>query len=321
MQAASKFRGHLVAAVAILAIGLIAQPQYGRAGELTGTAPTQAGPKAKDGEPSILSAGGVTFKFVRIPAGESLMGSEKGRPDEKPIHRVRIPKNLEITRTEVTVGQFRAFIEATGYRTRAEIDGGSNICNDKGEWPFVSGAGWRQPGYEQSDDCPVVCVNWHDATAFCAWLSRETAEQCRLPAEAEWEYACRAGDVREDQEWLSLMAWYGPNAGGRPHPVARKKPNAWGLYDMHGNVSEWCLDVYHKSYADAPDDGSAWVTKGDDYGYYPGENRVVRGATWITGDPGKLRPAFRRALRPTVHDNLIGFRVVRVRLKADANGL
>ena len=93
-----------------------------------------------------------------------------------------------------------------------------------------------------------------------------------------------------------------------------------GQYDMHGNVSEWCLDIWHNSYAGAPDDGSAWLTKGDDYAYYKGENRVIRGSTWITDDPGKLRPAFRRALRPTAHDNPVGFRVVRVRREADTAG-
>jgi len=172
----------------------------------------------------------------------------------------------------------------------------------------------------------VVFVSWHEAARFCQWLSDKEGLPYRLPTEAEWEYACRAGtstaySFGDDPELLDQHAWYFGNSNESYADIGKKKPNPWGLYDMHGNVSEWCLDVYHKSYADAPDDGSAWVTKGDDYGYYPGENRVVRGATWITGDPGKLRPAFRRALRPTVHDNLIGFRVVRVRLKADANGL
>jgi len=263
----------------------------------------------------------VRFELVRIPAGRFAMGSDSGRPDEKPMHMVRIGHDLEMGRTEVTVAQFRAFVEATGYRTQAQKDGGSHICNPKGQGPFVAGSCWRQPGYAQSDHHPVVCVSWHDAVAFCRWLSDQTGREFRLPTEAEWEYACRTDIADIDSDRMQEQAWFRPNAGGEPHRVAGRKPNRWGLYDLPGNVSEWCLDLYHKSYSQAPADGSAWLGEGDDYGYYPGENRVVRGATWITDDATKLRPAFRRALPPVMHDNLVGFRIVRAAPReGDAGG-
>lgn len=259
-----------------------------------------------------LDVNGIAFEFVHIAAGEFIMGSETARPDERPAHRVRIAQGFQMSRTEVTVAQFRAFINATGHQTQAQKDGGSHLCNAKGEWPFIPGASWQHPGCTQSDDHPAACVAWHDAVAFCQWLSLRTGDEIRLPTEAQWEYAARAGAVNADVNSLQEQAWYKPNSDGRPHPVAQRRPSEWGLHDMLGNVSEWCPDEYHKGYVQAPADGGAWLGDGDGYGYYPGENRIVRGATWITDDATKLRPAFRRALPPAMHDNLIGFRIVRI---------
>ena len=108
-------------------------------------------------------------------------------------------------------------------------------------------------GFEQTDEHPVVNVSWNDALAFCRWLSKKEGKICRLPTEAEWEYACRAGSTTrycfgDDASDLGEYAWYGANSDRKTHPVGTKKPNAWGLYDMHGNAWEWCADGYDAEY-------------------------------------------------------------------------
>jgi formylglycine-generating enzyme required for sulfatase activity len=226
--------------------------------------------------PFVLEAGGVPFEFVRIPAGEFLMGSETGDSDEKPVHRVRINESFYIGRTEVTVRQFRAFVEATGYKTEAEKGNWAASYSPAG-FPIVPNRNlsWRQPGFRQSEDDPAVCISWNDAIAFCRWLSEETGRYCRLPCEAEWEYACRAGSDGGRVKDLDEVGWYRDNTARGTHPVAQKKPNAWGLYDMHGNAWEWCLDVWHSNYEGAPGDGSAWLT--EDYLPRVAIRRVLRG--------------------------------------------
>src|SRR5207237_1435675 len=122
---------------------------------------------------------------------------------------------------EVTVGQFRQFVNQSKYR----IDDA-----------------WQNPGWEQTDDHPVVTVTWNNAVDFCNWLSKQEGKQYRLPTEAEWEYSCRAGKAGTrycygDQDWdLVRYAWHGANSGRKTHPVGKLEPNAWGLYDMHGNA-------------------------------------------------------------------------------------
>ncbi len=142
----------------------------------------------------LLEVRGVPFEFVWIPTGEFLMGSETGDSDEKPVHRVRINESFYMGRTEVTVRQFQAFVEATGYKTEGEKGNWAATYSPAG-FPIVPGHAhhWRQPGFKQSEDNPAVCISFSDAVAFCKWLSKETGEYCRLPSEAEWEYACRAG--------------------------------------------------------------------------------------------------------------------------------
>ncbi|MGB2865576.1 MAG: SUMF1/EgtB/PvdO family nonheme iron enzyme [Sedimentisphaerales bacterium] len=167
---------------------------------------------------------------------------------------------FHIIRTEVTVRQFLAFVEATGYKTEGEKGNWSATYHPAG-FPIVPGHGhhWRQPGFQQTQDDPAVCINFNDAVAFCIWLSKETGENCRLPSEAEWEYACRAGTDGDFAGDVDQMAWHRANSGHRTHPVGQKTPNAWGLYDMHGNVWEWCLDMWHSGYEAAPTDGSPWM--------------------------------------------------------------
>ena len=259
-------------------------------------------------QPVTVAVGTVPFRLIGIPPGLFLMGGDAR--DQQPPHWVRIRHAFDIGATEVTVRQFRAFVEATGYLTDAERDGGAWTANEAGAWRFEEGAHWRRPGHPQGDDHPVVCVNWHDAVAFTHWLSSVSGRHWRLPTEAEWEYAARGGATSAAGE-LAEMGWYAGNSGGRVHAVGLKKPNAWGLYDMLGNVSEWCADVWHASYDGAPADGGARLGRGDDYAYSPGLNRVLRSATCHSRNPAQLLPSFRRALRPAGLDHVIGFRVVR----------
>jgi len=192
---------------------------------------------------------GVKMEFVRVPAGSFTMGSEKGSEHEKPMHKVTIPKAFYIGKYEVTQEQWRAVM-------------GSN------------------PSRFNVPRNPVVGVGWNDCQAFLKKLNEEVrGARFSLPTEAEWEYACRAGGRTEycfgdGEKELVEYAWYCDNADATPHPVGGKKPNAWGLYDMHGNAWEWCEDRWHDSYQGAPGDGSAWADAREAKGF------VLRGGCW-----------------------------------------
>ena len=252
----------------------------------------------------------IGMRLVLIPPGEFDMGStaeeveqslgEARRggypqwyvdlvPGEAPRHRVEISRPLYFGKHEVTVGQFRKFVEATGHTT-----------DDA----------WNNPGFVQTDEHPVVLVRWDDAVAFCEWLSRHTGRTCRLPTEAEWEYACRAGSTSRysfgtDGSRLGEYEWWCANAGGSAHPVGKKKPNGWGLHDMLGNACEWCRDWYHRGcYAQSP--------QTDPAGPSSGTARVLRGGCWSGDDPDFSRDGTRcagRGFYETRHAGL-GFRVV-----------
>jgi formylglycine-generating enzyme required for sulfatase activity len=167
-----------------------------------------------------------------------------------------------------------------GYKTEAEQNG-------KGAWGSVNGEWKRDPrlvwngdsGSDQADDHPVVSLSWNDVTAFCTWLSEREQEESHLPTEAEWEYACRAGTTTawysgDDEGALDEYAWFTNNLGGKLHPVGQKLPNAWGLYDMHGNVDEWCQDwLGDRYYATSPVD--------DPPGPASGGCRVSRGSNAV----------------------------------------
>jgi formylglycine-generating enzyme required for sulfatase activity len=256
----------------------------------------------------LLKVDGVPFELVRIPAGEFLMGSETGDSDEKPVHRVRIEESFYMGVTEVTVRQFQAFVEATGYKTEAEKGNWAANYSPAG-FPIVPGHGfsWRQPKFQQSQDNPAVCISWNDAVAFCKWLSQKTGKNCRLPSEAEWEYACRAGCDKDSMQNLDEMGWYRDNAAGKTHPVGQKKPNSWGLYDMHGNAWEWCLDVWHSNYKGAPVDGSPWLT--EDYLPRVAIRRVLRGGAWCRRD-FMLSNTFRYRGTQDFRSDGTGFRIV-----------
>jgi formylglycine-generating enzyme required for sulfatase activity len=238
----------------------------------------------------------IGMKLKLIPPGEFDMGSKRG--DEKPIHRVRITRPFYLGRYHASRGQFQKFVEDQHYRTDAENFGAIST--------------WRKPGFEQSDEHPVLVVSWNDAAAFCKWLSKkdrlEEDKGYRLPTEAEWEWACRSGSERDfyygdDEARLSDYAWYDKNSGNKTHPVGQKKANAYGLYDMGGNAWQWCADWYSRDYYSAsPTD--------DPKGPVSGTVRVLRGGSCVTS-PYSSRSADRSNCSPDIKYNyfLFGFRV------------
>lgn len=241
-------------------------------------------------QPMQLTAGTVFRdcadcpEMVVIPAGSFDMGSNKNN-NEQPIHHVTISKTFSMGKTEVTQGQWKLIM-------------GNNPSLFRGGL-FKSGCG---------DTCPVERISWDDVHEFVQKLNDKTGKEYRLPSEAEWEYACRAGGQQEycGSDHIDDVAWYGAfvkgNSGKSTNPVATKQANAWGLYDMSGNVFEWVEDSYHDNYDGAPTDGSVW--EGD------GAERVIRGGSW-QGDPLYARAAFRLGFKPTDLGEIIGFRLAR----------
>lgn len=246
---------------------------------------------------------------------------------ERPPHRVRITRDFRISRCEVTVGQFRQFVEQTRYVTEAERSGrGCNRLDVRtGRVVREPHCVWRSPGFAQSDDHPVVCVSWQDACAFCQWLSAETGQRCRLPTEAEWEYCCRAGSrtvfdagdpvaaMRNRMNCadvsLQRLCPRLPRAAewddGYPFtaPVGRFAANVFGLHDMHGNVGEWCLDWYAADYySRSPVDDPGGPAA-------PASWRVVRGGSWYNAPLG-CRASGRHDGIATEASTTNGFRVV-----------
>jgi formylglycine-generating enzyme required for sulfatase activity/uncharacterized caspase-like protein len=242
--------------------------------------------------------------FVMIPAGSFRMGSnatEAFMSDAHPVHTVTLTQPFLMQKCPVTVAQFRAFVEATGYRTEAEQGDGSWL-KVAGVWQKRGDANWRTPTFAQEDDCPVVCVSWNDAQAYLKWLNGKGGDLAfRLPTEAEWEYACRAGTEGETYDALDAIAWYDGNSGGRTHPVAQKQPNAFGLFDMLGNAWQWCQDFYD------PNDYPSGPVQ-DPQGALTSANRVCRGRSW--GNPGtEVRSSFRNLSVPGDRYLYGGFRV------------
>jgi len=205
---------------------------------------------------SRFEIAGVEFQLVTVPSGSFIMGSNSHDGDERPAHKVNIDYSVEIGKTEVTVAQFRAFVEASGYEKQGWTR--DRRCSD--HMGTVENRPCQNPRFEQTESHPISRVTFYDAKEFCKWLSQQTGEDFRLPTEAEWEYVCRAGTTGDYAGDIEQMAWFNTTSDGLPHPVAQKKPNLWGLYDMHGNVREWCEDIYYWNYKNAPADGSAALT-------------------------------------------------------------
>lgn len=251
--------------------------------------------------------------FIRIPAGRYIQGSPKSREELGalfdadpnafelfPRREVEIARSFYLSAYLVTVGEFRRFIESTGYVTSAERLGGAYGAKARVR-DFTEGLNWRGPGFAQTEEHPAACVTFIDACEYCQWLSAETGRAYRLPTEDEWEYACRAGvdteffwgDRPEDGTGCVNAADLDGTPEGAPwrsafpfstgyigtSPVGAFKPNAFGLYDMLGNLWEWCSDAL-------PEDGR-------------GKTRVVRGGSWRT-PPQRCRCSFRNPDRPDV---------------------
>ena len=274
----------------------------------------------------------IGMKLKLIKPGTFTMGSpkdEKGRYDKDgPQHEVEITKLFLMGVYPVTVGQFRAFVQDSGYQTDAEKDskGGYGMNLATAKWEQKPEYTWRMPGFSQGDDHPVVEVSWNDATAFCAWLSKKEGKTYELPTEAEWEYACRAGtttrfwsgdtdsslqgkvniadaslkgkvDSEATKNW-TFASWDDDYAF--TSPVGSFKANPWGLYDMGGNVCQWCADGYG-----AYQEGSIKDPKGKE----SANVRVLRGGSW-DDEPRNCRSAFRHGDDHALRDADYGFRVV-----------
>ena len=251
-------------------------------------------------------------EMIVLPAGEFMMGSpegERGRwDDEGPQHQVTIPKPFAVGKYEVTVGQFKAFIDATKYEVRG-------ICEiyESGNWVLKADLNWENPGFKQTNNHPVVCVSWNDAKAYVKWLSEEAGEKYRLLSEAEWEYIARAGTTTAyyfDATTSQEQANYDEMNNGTVE-VGQYDCNAFELCDIHGNVQEWVEDCWHDDYKGAPSDGSAWRVGCDSTEDFAGvDTRILRGGTWID-DRVDLRSAFRSGGTAWLRDNKTGFRVAR----------
>ena len=234
--------------------------------------------------PQARQRGGQVFKdcdvcpeMVVIPAGTFTMGSNSGSPSERPPHGVRV-KLFAISKSEVTQGQWTTVM-------------GNNPSRYKG----------------CGDDCPVEYINWNEVQDFIQKLNARTGKSYRLPSEAEWEYAARAGSAGawsfgSDESQLGQYAWYQDNSGSKTHAVAGKHANAFGLFDMHGNVWEWVADCFHDTYVGAPAEGGPWITGCSE------NSRIIRGGSFGSISSVSGAATRNRASAISNHDG-IGFRL------------
>ncbi|HRQ64508.1 MAG TPA: SUMF1/EgtB/PvdO family nonheme iron enzyme [Xanthomonadaceae bacterium] len=272
-------------------------------------------------------------EMVVIPMGSFRMGSpdreRDRRANEGPQFEVRFAKAFAMARTEVTVAQFRQFVQATGYQTDAERQGNSTTYSEEtGRMDSTRRISWQNDyaGARAENDHPVVHVSWNDANAYAQWLAQVSGHRYRLPSEAEFEFSLRAGsttrywwgddnpdrvveNVTGDGErspsrrsWSNAFPSYDDGYWGTA-PVRSYPPNPFGLHDMNGNVTEWVEDCWHDTFVRAPADGRAWVNPGCD-------RRVLRGASWASA-PDQARSAFRINAPADTRGARVGFRVAR----------
>ena len=245
----------------------------------THTSTRKSSPKPAVKSPERFFTDDHGNEFVLIQPGTFMMGSEKGHKRENPLHRVEITRPFYLGRYPVTQSQ----------------------------WEAIEGI---NPSYFKGGAHPVEQVSWHEVQGYLKKLQNGEFAY-RLPTEAEWEYACRAGRTTaysfgDDTEKLAEHAWYRTNSGRSTHPVGQKKPNGWGLYDMHGNVWEWVQDWYAEDYYKQFENKTAK----DPAGPETGTNRVIRGGSWGNGAT-PLRSAYRSSDDPGFADNRLGFRLLR----------
>ncbi len=336
---------------------LLLVPALALAGSLwacNGTFPAGGSPHSHRSDVPAVVTNRLGMQLVRIPAGEFVMGRDATPEqlaarfpgyeqrrfdelfDEAPAHRVRITKPFYMARHEVTVGQFRAFLQASGHVPESVADGTGGYGYNPRYDPATTRRGdafegrdprysWQNPGFPQSDAHPVVNVTWNDARALARWLSEVEGRRYRLPTEAEWEYACRAGtrslfhsgddpaslarvanvfDADAAANWPAWSAFALPVHDGYPFtaPVGSFAPNAFGLHDMHGNVWEWTADWHDEHYyAHSPVD--------DPTGPASGTVKVRRGGSWHTW-PLYARCAYRNWNSTDTRYTLVGIRLV-----------
>jgi serine/threonine-protein kinase len=256
----------------------------------------------------VLKLGPVKLETVLVKAGEFIMGADNEWTDkaEKPAHKVKITKPFYMGKYPVTVGQFKVFAEAAKYQTEGERWDNKGLGFERGRLRMLNNISWKTPNFPQDDNNPVCLVTWNDAQEFCKWAAKITGKTVRLPTEAEWEYACRAGTATkfytgDKDNDLAMAGWWQGNAESRSHPVGMKKPNAFGLFDMHGNVWQWIQDSFDGNYySDSP--------PLDPPGPNGGGARVLRGGSW-SNNPVDCRAARRDRRNPATPATEIGFRV------------
>ena len=249
--------------------------------------------------------------MVLVQGGTFSMGSDKGTVDESPVHKVTVD-NFSIGKYEVTIGEFRKFVDATGYITEPEKEDTAAIRAGKVMKGVVK-LTWRThtDGRERSigdSMLPVTCISWFDANAYCNWLSKMTGQTYRLPTAAEWEFAANGGlktvtTLLSGSNYPDAVAWYSKNSGGKEHTIGSKRPNELGIYDMSGNVKEWCNDWFGKYYySESPE----LKPQGPDIG----KRKVIRGGSSGT-DSAFLRNSYRNSEFPIVGMKDFGFRVAK----------
>ena len=272
-------------------------------------------------------------QMVVVPHGAFRMGAGPDEDDsteaELPARNIRFERGIAMSRTEITVAQFRRFINATGHRARATRRGYSTIYDEhSGKFARAGNVDWQSDyvGRPAADDMPVLHISVGDATSYAEWLSQQTGQRYRLPSEAEFEYVLRAGSAARfpwgegsppagsgnftgaldaspsGRRWSNAFAGYGDGAWG-PAAVASYKPNLFGVSDLDGNVSDWVADCWHSSYRRAPKDGRPWVNPGC-------RTQVIRGGSWAAS-PAHTRSAWRQGTDTNNTSARIGFRVVR----------
>jgi formylglycine-generating enzyme required for sulfatase activity len=281
----------------------------------------------------FLDIVGQAPAMVVIPRGRFLMGapprSRAQASAEQPQHQVTMAQGFAMARAEVSVAEFRAFVRASGYVPDSVRLGGASVYDEtNGRMQTRSGVDWQDDyaGQRANDGDPVVNVSWNDAHAYAEWLSKRTGKHYRLPTEAEFEYAERAGTTTRywwgddtparkvenltgsgdrspaHRSWANAFKNYNDGYWG-PAPAMSFLPNPFGLYDIDGNVSEWVTDCWHENYVRAPVDGGAWVNPGCD-------ERVIRGGSWGSA-PDQDRSSFRMGAAADSRSGRVGFRVVR----------
>ena len=274
--------------------------------------PVRRGADPETGWPLEIAQTKTGTRLIFVPPGEFMMGRRRSPKEtvaeyggeeewykrEHRRHKVVLSRPFYLGKYPVTVGEFRQFVGEKNYRTEAETGDGAHVWTGK-EWEKKREAHWRNTGFEQASTNPVVCVSWNDVQAYCRWSGGQ------LPTEAQWEYACKAGsdDVYgfgDSRSELGEYAWFHGNSGDRTHPVGEKKPNAWGLYDTHGNVWEWCEDWYGDH-----QDREVVDPTGPEEGSY----RVYRGGSWDSGAVF-CRSAYRFRYSPDSRYNSLGCRLL-----------